>query len=63
VRSLGLRTSAALVLRTERHNDRRPFVEPPLFADAAAEKLLVQKGINPNRMRKGKSGELTRRVR
>ncbi len=54
-------TSLGLVLRAERWAEAKKRLVPELPKPEVRTDLLVMEGINPNRQRVGKSGELPRR--
>ena len=61
-RRMGLRTSTVLVFRVWlTHEEGEPPMPDHAQKPGVKEDLLLSRGVNPNRMRKGKSGEIPRR--
>jgi hypothetical protein len=56
----GLHTSLWLVVKACEHLPGPPRLPVPELITPEADALLVHSGINPNKSRKGKSGEISR---
>ena len=57
-RRIGLRTALLLIAR---HLDEEPLLPARGLKPEVNDELLVRRGTNPRKQRKGKSGEIPRR--